>query len=75
MKIEGNKTKFEELNIGETFELAGTLFLKIRNEHIEAGKNLETVYNLNAIDLTKNKIVSIPNEEIILKRNAKIVME
>ena len=75
MKIEGHRTNFKELNIGDTFEIAGTLFLKIRNEHIEAGKNLDVVYNLNAIDLTKNTIVSVNEEEIVLKRNAKIVME
>jgi hypothetical protein len=75
MKIEGSINLFKDIQIGELFEISSVLFLKIKNEHIEAGKNLEIVYNLNAIDLTKNQIVSIDDEQKVLKRNGKIVLE
>jgi hypothetical protein len=75
MKIVSHITNFKELNIGDTFELEGKFFLKIKKENIVAGKNLEVEYNLNAIDLSNNKIASIDDEAIILKRNARIVIE
>ena len=75
MKIVSHITNFKELNIGDTFELEGKFFLKIKKENIVAGENLEIEYNLNAIDLSNNKIASIDDEAIILKRNARIVIE